>query len=279
MSALEQDTFERGPRARQMLGDARLVRGIDVGVEQADRDRRRHRARRASRTSAFERRLGQRRLDAAVGADALLDADAAVARDQRRRHLRVERIDLAPIVAADLQHILEARRRHQRALGELALQHGVGGDGGAVQQVADVGQGEAVARGRLLDAGHQPERGVLRRGRRLEAGDGAGARIEDLQIGEGPADVDGDANRQRVLGRHDSSFRACCVLNRRQRHPLSPVFMGRGLEDGGSRLRTRESRLLTPTLSRGGQGVAIYFALSAQVGVGYSTSHDASSKG
>ncbi len=60
---------------------------------------------------------------------------------------------------------------------------------------------EAVALGRRLDAGHEPDGGVLRRGRRLQAGDGAGARIEDLQVREGAADVDGDAHRCRVPGR------------------------------------------------------------------------------
>ena len=58
---------------------------------------------------------------------------------------RIERVDLAAVVAADLQHVLEACGRDQHAFRQLALEHGVGGDGGAVQQVADVGQREAVA--------------------------------------------------------------------------------------------------------------------------------------
>ena len=61
---------------------------------------------------------------------------------------------------------------------------------------------EAVAGGGRLDAGHEADGGILGRRRRLEAGDGAGARIEDLQVGEGAADIDGDAHRRRVPGRH-----------------------------------------------------------------------------
>jgi hypothetical protein len=63
------------------------MRRIDVGVEQADGHRRHIQCVEVDGKPS-KRRLAQRHLDAAVGADALLDADAAVARDQRRRHLR-----------------------------------------------------------------------------------------------------------------------------------------------------------------------------------------------
>jgi hypothetical protein len=49
----------------------------------------------------------------AIRFDALLDADPTVTRDQHRRHPWIEGVDLASIVAANLDHILESRRRDQ----------------------------------------------------------------------------------------------------------------------------------------------------------------------
>jgi len=57
-------------------------------------------------------------------------------------------------VAADLQHVAEPLGREQHAAGQLALQHGVGGDRGAVQQQADVAEREAEPACGLVDAGY-----------------------------------------------------------------------------------------------------------------------------
>ena len=172
-------------------GQQRLMRRVDMGVEQADR----HRLG-LQRTQPLQHRrhrgLVQRRLHAAVAAQPFRHAEAPVARHQRGLHLLLQPVDVAAGVAADLQHVLEARRGQQHAAREAPLQHRVGGDGGAVQQQADVGEGEAVAFRRRLDACHQADGGVLRRGRGLEAVQPAAPLVEDLQVGEGASDIDAD---------------------------------------------------------------------------------------
>ena len=69
-----------------------------------------------------------------------------------------------------------------------------GRDGRAVQQQADIGEGEAEAAPGLGHAVNQPGGRVVGRGGRLEAMQRTGAAVEDLQVGEGAADVDADTD-------------------------------------------------------------------------------------
>ena len=93
------------------------------------------------------------------------------------------------------QQVAEAPGGDETGAGAAAGQHGVGGDGGAVDDGVHPGQeipefGPAVPRG-LLQRVEYPQAGVRRRGRRL-----ADARpaflIADQQVGEGAAHVDAD---------------------------------------------------------------------------------------
>ena len=72
---------------------------------------------------------------------------------KRRRNLRIERIDISPIVPADLGNILEPGGCDQRTTRQLALQHGIGRNRRAVQQVPYVRQREAIARRCRFDTG------------------------------------------------------------------------------------------------------------------------------
>ena len=97
-------------------------------------------------------------------------------------------------MAADLQHVLEAGGGEEDAAGEGAFEDGVGGDGGAVEEEADVGEGEGEALRGFGDAGEEAFRGVGGGGGGFPGVDGAGAGVEDLEVGEGATDVNGDAD-------------------------------------------------------------------------------------
>src|SRR5882672_8247943 len=177
------------------------MRRIEVGIHQADGY--------ADWIDPVERldetvqRCGrQRHLDAAVCPHSFRNANAAVARDEGRRLLRIEGIDLAPNVAADLEDILKSCRGHERSFGKLALKDRIGGDRRAVEQKADIGKREAVTIRRFLDSGHQTNRRVFRRCRRLIANDRTRASIIDLQVSKSAADVNADPDRRYLLHRH-----------------------------------------------------------------------------
>ena len=172
--------------------------GIEVGVEQADGYRRGIQPVDAA-NELIGGLLGQRHGHGAVAPNALGDTQSVVTGDQRGGHLRIERVDLAAVVAADLQDVLETCGGDKYAFRQLAFEHGVGGNRGSVQQIPDIAQREAIAAGCLFDAGQEADRRVFGRRQRLQAGDGALAGIEDLQIRERAADIDGDPDRCATL--------------------------------------------------------------------------------
>ena len=100
-------------------------------------------------------------------------------------------------MAIDFKYILKTRRGEQNAAGELSFQHCIGGDGGAVQQKPDIGQRETEAFRGFLDARQKADRRVFRRCRRFPCLRDTKPRIQDLQIGKGAADINGDTNGAR----------------------------------------------------------------------------------
>ena len=78
----------------------------------------------------------------------------------------------------------------------LAGQHGVGGDGGAVDDQVDLREELGVLqlqqRGDLPQPVQEPARGVLRRARRLVRRVAEAVLVEEDEVGEGAADVDPD---------------------------------------------------------------------------------------
>ena len=62
----------------------------------------------------------------------LLDSDAPAAGNQRRDPGRGQTVQMGPVLAADLQNVLETFGRHQQDLGALALQQCIGADGKAM---------------------------------------------------------------------------------------------------------------------------------------------------
>ena len=116
----------------------------------------------------------------------LLHLEAAAARHERLRFLGEQIPDVAALLALEFQHVAKALGGDQPDIGTLALQDGVGGDRGSMDDCRDGGE-IAIE---LADRLHRAQRLVGR-------GDGLGH--PDLaiggdhdRIGEGAADIDPD---------------------------------------------------------------------------------------
>ena len=188
---------ERDVEIRRVSGeqrrDAFLVLGVGIGMEQAHGN-----ALDAAGLELLREALDlafiERHLDLAVRARAFLDAEAPRAWDQHDPRLGLAGVDLLAEVTPDLEHVLEARRRDQRALGQAPLQDGIRRDGGAMEECGDIAEGEADLLTRHAQARDQPLGGIGGRCRRL-GGEGLARRlVQDLDVGECTADIDGNAH-------------------------------------------------------------------------------------
>ena len=176
----------------QEIADAPLVDRVQVGVEQADRDRDDLLLRQGP-GDLVDSGLVEGRQLAAARVQPLPDLEAQVARHQGPRLLEMDVVERRPDLAADLQHVAEALRGDERGARGLAFDQGVGGDGGAVHEVGDgvrrdagVGQ-DAFDRVEEASGGIGGGRGDLR-GPGRSAGFG-----EQDGVGEGAADVHPEA--------------------------------------------------------------------------------------
>ena len=171
-----------------------LVRRIEEREQEADRDRldarrrpaRRPRARPSSRRAATS--------TSPVGRHALrhLLAQRAGREEHRRLGLEDEVVHLVPHLAADLEHVLEALGREQADLRALALEHGVGGDRGAVHEADDL-----VRPTRAIPAACSPSHAFtpalgLRRVVGILTRRITPLAVATDDVGEGAADVDAD---------------------------------------------------------------------------------------
>ena len=94
-------------------------------------------------------------------------------------------------VAGDFQHVLEPVGDQQPDGSALVLQHGVGGDGGAVEDVDHLGRVDAAGGEDLGEAGHETDGRVFGGGRGLEDPLRVGFQVAEDYVGEGAADIDG----------------------------------------------------------------------------------------
>ncbi len=182
----------RGRRAASSasrLAEQPLVRGVGVGVQQRHRDRLRARARRAPRTSARAAAASSAQ-QRAVWAHALGRREAQLRGHERRGRRPAQAVQVRAVLAAELDHVGEARRGEQRGARRAALQQRVRGDRHAVREALDVlAPARRRARAPRAPPRARPLDSLGRRGGDLGGVDGAVV-VEQHRVGEGAADVD-----------------------------------------------------------------------------------------
>ena len=153
------------------------MRGVGVGVEQADRDRL---GREPPHARRHPPRLGvaEPHPRAPAGVEPLARSEPQAVRHQRLDPPRRERVEVGAVLAADLDQVLEARGGDERDPGPAALEQGVRGHGGAEAHAGARGGAEApepLERGALRGPrrGGALERHELSVHQRREVGEGA----------------------------------------------------------------------------------------------------------
>jgi len=100
------------------------VRGVEEAEQERDRDGL-HARRLSVRDQRGDLLFGERRDDGAIRADPLGQLEAAPARDQGRRRVLEQVIEIGPRRAPQLQHVAEAAGRDQRGARAFFLEDGV----------------------------------------------------------------------------------------------------------------------------------------------------------
>jgi hypothetical protein len=130
----------------------------------------------------------ERRDHLARGVDALRDREAVTSRHIGRRHVLVDVPDVIFVGAADLDHVAEALGTHHGGAGQAPRDQSIRRDRRAVREQNDVGEVHAT---RLEPLHHAVDRIRGRAG--LGDPDDARVLIQDADVREGPANVDGHA--------------------------------------------------------------------------------------
>ncbi len=180
---------EVGDELAQALGHHALVRGIGEAVEEADRHRA-HVARLELRGHPLDLGKVGRGEHAAVRAHALRNAEGEVGRHQRLRKLDLRVVHLVTMLVADAQHVAEAGGDEERGRQALALDQGIGDDGGGMHHHAvDLVRLEVGGFQHGMHTREEAFDEVVRRGERLVDGQAPGCIPQD-NIREGAADID-----------------------------------------------------------------------------------------
>jgi hypothetical protein len=174
----------------QDSGDGLLVAGVGVGVEQRDRDALGVGLTDSVREVAHVLRVGNA-VDS-LGGRALLDLEAAAARDQRVGLLGVQIVEVGAVLSADFQHVAESLGRDERGPRAVGLQQRVGRDRHRVREVVDGVGGEVGFSAGFPDAVEDALALVVGRGDLR--GDEALVGGQQRNVGEGAAHVRADAD-------------------------------------------------------------------------------------
>ena len=173
----------------ERLAEGLLVRRVRVGVKQADRHALHRLALEAFDDPGHFTEI-ERRQYRAIVADALAHLGAEPPRYERLGLGRqIDPVEMGTVHAADLEHVAESASGDQADRADLALDDRVGDERRSVGE-RGAAPGHAADRGEPVE---QAARRIGGRRRDLERARSA-RRVTRDEIGEGPADVDADAN-------------------------------------------------------------------------------------
>ena len=185
-----------GELAAQVLGQTALVRGVEVGEEQADRDRLRAGA--ADRLGQTPRLIGSERVDHSVRADPLVRLEAHRRLDQWLRLRRAEPVEVGAVLTRDLEQVAEAAGGDQRGARAPFLEQGIGPDRHPVGEGLDLVGGRTGPSQDLLDDRHHRD-GLVVQGRRQLRGVDPLA-VEEDGVGERSSNVDAQEHGLTLAG-------------------------------------------------------------------------------
>ena len=181
-----------GERLVHDLARPILVRGIQVGVEIADRDRF-HALVLQLPGGGRDRFFVQRRHHFARRVQPLRDSEAQVPRREGAGLFELEVVERWPDLTLDLQHVPEPFGGDEPGGSKLPLDDRVGGHGGAVHEVASVRRLDARLVDDALDGGEKADRGVAGGGGDLRDAALAGTLVDQDRVREGAAHVNPDS--------------------------------------------------------------------------------------
>ena len=188
LTSCEQGDEAAGQSAFDELGHTALMRRIDVGVEQADRDRLVVAGLELRQQVALQRDLVERLRGGSVCEHALADLEGVAPRHDRLRLLVEQVVDLPAIVALQTEQVAKALGHQEGEARAFALENRVGGDGRAVREILDRGEVQP----RRLDRVVRPDIRARRRAGYL--GDHDPVAVEGDEIRECAADFDAYAH-------------------------------------------------------------------------------------
>ena len=186
------------------IPDRTLVDRVLVGMQEADRERLYPVFHQLANLPSHGVRI-ERLEHRPVAAHPLRDLAAVAARGQRLWKRQEEIVDVVALLRPHLQDVPEAASRQQPEPRAVALDDGVGHEGGAVHDVADVLEFYSGRRQQIAHPRKRTDRGILRRRQALVQVQPALLAVHQDEVGEGTADVEADAIpcRFHVLGGHE----------------------------------------------------------------------------
>ena len=182
---------QAGGGFRQDLGGASLVRGVGVGVQEADSHRLDAQGQELLRRGP-DAGLVEFRRDAAIVAHTLGNLDAQRPAHQRWRIFDAQIEQVVAPLETHIHDVAEAGRDQHAGPGALALDDGVGDEGRAMHDLDHVCDVDVVLRGQRLDAVEHGHGWIGRRRQPLVDCDAGTAAVMQREVRERTADIDAD---------------------------------------------------------------------------------------
>ena len=182
---------EVGTSRRHEAGRLHLVPRICIGVQEHDGHRRHSCPRQVLRPRGHRHRV-EWLAHAPIGAHPLRNFQPQVPGHQRRRALDVDVVQLVLALPPDLQGVGEAGGGEQARHRSLALDEGIGEEGGGMHHARDVRRVHSALSEQPRYPGGHGARRVVGRGEDLAVDLVSPLVIVDDEVGEGAADVDAE---------------------------------------------------------------------------------------